>query len=82
MAATITAASGPTTAATTTSATASSSSRRLEITGPAAAGLGMMGLGVLITVLGLAVGFLVFIGPWLFIVGVVALVKGIAAGKM
>ena len=46
------------------------------------AGLGMMGLGVLITVLGLAVGFLVFIGPWLFIVGVVALVKGIAAGKM
>jgi hypothetical protein len=45
------------------------------------AGLGMMVLGVVITVAGLAVGFLVYVGPWLFIVGIVALVKGIAQGR-
>ncbi len=46
------------------------------------AGLGMMLLGVVITVVGLAVGFLVYVGPWFFIVGIVALVKGIGRGKV
>ena len=45
-------------------------------------GLGLMGLGALITVGGLAVGWLVFPGPILFIYGIICLVRGIGSGKM
>jgi DNA-directed RNA polymerase subunit RPC12/RpoP len=44
-------------------------------------GLGLMVLGAVITVGGLAVGWLVFPGPILFIAGIICLVKGIAQGK-
>ena len=45
-------------------------------------GLGLMGLGALITVGGLAVGWLVFPGPILFVYGIICLVRGIGSGKM
>jgi hypothetical protein len=45
-------------------------------------GLGLMGLGALITVGGLAVGWLVFPGPILFIYGLICLIRGIGSGKM
>lgn len=46
------------------------------------AGLGMMVLGVVITVGGLAIGWIIFPGPILFVAGIVALIKGISSGKM
>jgi hypothetical protein len=46
------------------------------------AGLGMIAGGVVITIVGLYVGFIVYIGPILFIAGIVAVIKGAASGKV
>jgi len=45
------------------------------------AGVGMMAGGVLITVVGLYLGWLVYLGPILFIAGIVSIVKGVANGR-
>lgn len=45
-------------------------------------GLGMMVGGVVVTVGGLALGWIIFPGPILFVAGIVCLIKGISSGKM
>jgi hypothetical protein len=57
------------------------SSQNLWTEGGVLKGLGLMALGAVITVGGLAVGWLIFPGPILFIAGVICLVKGIGQGK-
>jgi hypothetical protein len=45
-------------------------------------GLGMMVGGVVVTVGGLALGWIIFPGPILFVAGIICLIKGISSGKM
>jgi hypothetical protein len=46
------------------------------------AGLGMIAGGVVITIVGLYVGFIVYIGPILFIAGIISVIKGAANGRV